>query len=54
MSAIFCAMFVCPTDIIFWFWKADNDTKNLSVMYLKAGNMYMNVEQIVSFFRLGY
>lgn len=30
MSAIFHAMFVCLTDIIFWFWKAHNDTKLVS------------------------
>ena len=29
-------------------------TQNLSVIYLKAGNLYINVEQIVSFFPLGY
>ena len=30
MSANFHAMFVCLTDIIFWFWKAHNDTKLVS------------------------
>ena len=30
MSTIFHAMIVCPTDIIFWFWKAHNDTKLVS------------------------
>ena len=30
MSTIFHAMIVCPTDIIFWFWKANNDTKLVS------------------------
>ena len=30
MSAIFHAMIVCVTDIIFWFWKANNDTKLVS------------------------
>ena len=29
-------------------------TQNLSVIYLKASKLYINVEQIVSFFPLGY
>ena len=28
--------------------------QNLSVMYSKASNLYINVEQIISFFPLGY
>ena len=46
-------MIVCLTDIIFGFGKLIM-THNLSVIYLKANNLYINVEQIVSFFPLGY
>ena len=28
--------------------------QNLTVMYLKASKLYINVEQILSFFPLGY